>query len=606
MSFALPPHPQKSPRHSSAGDLAAWSPPTAEQVAAHLAAHRPVLPPASRRLIPLIPLGVAAVLALAIGGAAWVLPWLSLVGTSFWARTQLARRQRQQRRVERARELVRLRFNRPALRTVWRLLPELTDYPGLHHAAVSVLARGLEQTLEADAALTCLDHLTDAMPKAHPARTALDARKIAGLVASGRLADADAALRRLRSAGATTPEQQAVLALAELDHAVATAHYHEAIEESPALVTTLRPLGLGAARGYALRALCHHHRNAPDDPAAARGWWQRATALIDGSTLVAALPVTQPLAHAIADASTQSASATEQANPETPPAIGPLPAPVVKATDQAPDDTTPSAPPFPFTPQRLRRELAADRWLRRGVLWGLPAGVLAVGLLTAWPLAVATLSAVVVFMAGGGALLLLQAPVVAGLPALAPLTESAPPAAEALLNRLTARRGLGVSLRRALYHGAATLAHRRGAAGDQAAAAALARELLRDGPIPDTSSPAAAVATSPPYAGLLLIAAEAGLAADRPADAYFALVELARTAVTLDQGLQRLALQTRYHAVVGDDAAALTDARGTADLGGLMPTSTCRRLHRDLLTAAERAGDAEATAWLAERVKLLG
>jgi len=218
-------------------------------VAAHLAAHRPVPPPASRRLAPLIPLAAAAVAALAIGGVAWVLPWLALVGTSVWARRLLARRLRRQRRVERAGELVRLRFNRPGLRTIW----------------------------------------PDAVPKGHPARAALDARRIAALVDCGRLADADAALRRLRSADGKAPEHHAVRALAELEHAVATAHYHEAIEESPTLIQTLRPLGLGAARGYALRALCHHHRDAEGDHAARELWWARATALIDADTLIAAL-----------------------------------------------------------------------------------------------------------------------------------------------------------------------------------------------------------------------------------------------------------------------------------------------------------------------------
>ena len=102
-------------------------------MAAHLAAHRPVPPPASRRLAPLIPLAAAAVAALAIGGVAWVLPWLALVGTSVWARRLLARRLRRQRRVERAGELVRLHFNRPGLRTIWRLLPELTEHLSLIH-----------------------------------------------------------------------------------------------------------------------------------------------------------------------------------------------------------------------------------------------------------------------------------------------------------------------------------------------------------------------------------------------------------------------------------------------------------------------------------------
>lgn len=578
-------------------------------MAAHLAAHRPAPPPASRRLAPLVPLAGAAVVALAVGGVAWVLPWLALVGTSVWARGQVARRQRRQRRVERARELVRLRFNRPALRTAWRLLPELTEHPGLHHAAVAVLARGLEQTLEDDAALTCLDHLADAVPPAHPTRAGLDARRISALVASGRLADADEALRRLRSVDIQTPEHRAVLALAELEHAVSTAHYHEAIEESPTLVTTLRPLGLNAARGYALRALCHHHRAARGDAAgdrsAAREWWQRAAALTDEATLVAALPATRAVADAGVDAGVDP-SADPGAGGQSATPTDPLPPPIAEPASP-PDGSADHATEAPdFSPRRLRRELAADRWLRRGVLLGLPVAVLAAGLVTSWPLPVAALSAFVVLAVGGTALLMLQAPVVAGLPALAPLTESAPPAADALLRRLTARHGLAPALRRALYHGAATLAHRRGAPGDGAAAAALATELLAGGPPPDTSSPAAVVATSPPRAALLIIVADRQLAAGRPADAYPALATLARTAVTLDQGLARLALQTRYDLAVGADGSALADARAKADLGALMPAPACRRLHRDLLAAAERAGDPDAAAWLARRVALLG
>lgn len=570
-------------------------------MAAHLAAHRPAPPPASRRLTPLIPLAGAAVAALAIGGVAWVLPWLALVGTSVWARGQLARRQRKQRRVERARELVRLRFNRPALRTAWRLLPELTEHPGLHHAAVAVLARGLEQTLEDDASLACLDYLADALPPAHPARAEIDARRIAALAASGRLADADAALRRLRSADVKTPEHRAVLALAEIEHAVSTAHFHEAIEESPALVAALRPLGLGAARGYALRALCHHHRAAAGDDRAARVWWERATALTDGIALVAALPATR----AVADAVDEPGASSHAATP-TDPLPPPIPEPDAEPAGPSDGSTDDATEPPAFTPRRLRRELAADRWLRRGVLLGLPAAVLAAGLFTAWPLPVAAVSAFVVLAVGGTALLLLQAPVVAGLPAVAPLTETAPPAADALLRRLTARRGLAPALRRALYHGAATLAHRRGTPRDRAAAAGLATELLAGGPPPDTSSPADAVSTSPPRAALLLIVADGHLVAGRPADAWPALTALAGTAVTLDQGLARLALQTRYDVAVGADASALAGARAKADLGALMPAPACRRLHRDLLAAAERAGDPDAAAWLGRRVALLG
>ena len=559
-------------------------------MAAHLAAHRPVPPPASRRLAPLIPLAAAAVAALAIGGVAWVLPWLALVGTSVWARRLLARRLRRQRRVERAGELVRLRFNRPALRTAWRLLPELTEHPGLHHAAVSVLARGLEQTLETDAALTCLDHLTDAVPKGHPARAALDARRIAALVDCGRLADADAALRRLRSADGKAPEHHAVRALAELEHAVATAHYHEAIEESPTLIQTLRPLGLGAARGYALRALCHHHRDAAGDHAARELWWARATALIDADTLIAALPATAAVANDHTDAG--------------PNAMGELPS---SETPRDPGDTPPRrSAASTFTPQRLRRELAADRWLRRSVLLGLPAAVLTAGIVTAWPLPVALLSAIVVLTVGGAALLLLQAPVMTSLPAVAPLSESAPPAAAALLSSLTRRRGLNAPLRCTLYHHATALLHRRDTPSDRAAAAALATELLAQGPSINTLGPAAAVATSGPRAALLLIVADAHLSAGHPAHAWPALAELAHTAVSLDQGLERLTLQTRYALAIGAHALAITHARAKADLGALMPVTGCRRLHRALLAAAQAADDSDATAWLARRVALLG
>lgn len=271
--------------------------------------------------------------------------------------------------------------------------------------------------------------------------------------------------------------------------------------------------------------------------------------------------------------------------------------------DPAPNETGPTAPDL--TPRRLHQDRAADRWLRGGLLVGLPAGVLTAGLLTAWSLPVATVSAVVILIAASGALFLLQAPVVAGLSAVATLAPTAPGAALTLLRRLNRRRGLAPPLRHALYHAAATLAHRRGTPADRAAAAALAAELLNHGPEPDTSNPAAAVQTAPPRAALLLILADGHLAAGRPQAAFPALAALAHTAVTLDQGLERLVLHTRYALAMGHHAAALDHAKAKADLGALMPAIACRRLHRDLLTAAQYTGD-PAAAWLAPRVALLG
>ncbi len=586
-----------------------WRPPSAQQVTDYFAQHAPNPPHPARRLFVLIPIAAAATLALLVGGPAWLLLWATFIGSSLWARAQFSQRQNLAQRVERAQELVRLRFNRPALRAIWQLIPQLTAHPTLQHGAIVVLARGFEQTHQHDAALACYDRLTQDIPKGHPGAAMLNTRRAVAQLLSSRLADADQTLRRLRNTLArdtATPQSSpkppdapmsAMLAFIELLHATATAHYDQAIEESPQLINTLQPLGLDAGYGYALRALSHHHRDGQsdnqndnqDDAAHARRWWQRATALIPANALVDQLPDLRPMVQALTKTSPDSQT-------QTPPNA--IPAPTPPHLNPTPQSPNPALP----TPAQLQRELTRDRLLR-SLIFLIPVATLVAGMVTAWPLTNAFVSALVLLGVGWMALGLLQAPVIMALPALTHLTIAHPPAAATALNRLTARRGLSCTLRLTLYHHAAQITHRL---GHTSQAAALAPTLVRLTPQPNTHTPASTRSTSPPHAALLLIIADAHLNTPHPANAYPALAALAHTPVTLDQSLKRLVLRTQYEVAIGAHHAALANLPTKADLSGLMPTADTQRLHQNLLTAAQAANNPQATNWLAQRVELLG
>ena len=85
---------------------------------------------------------------------------------------------------------------------------------------------------------------------------------------------------------------EAAYRFARLFQAVRTAHYAEGIAESPNLLQTLRPLGIDAGYGHALRSFCHRQRNDPqeNDAEQAEVWWRRATTLISPDLLVRRFP----------------------------------------------------------------------------------------------------------------------------------------------------------------------------------------------------------------------------------------------------------------------------------------------------------------------------
>ena len=272
-----------------------WSPPTAEAVEQHLEAHRPAAASPWTRRMPLMILGGVVVLALLLQGpAAWVLPWAAFVGLIIYGGRRVRSQRRLERRVGRAHELAMLRYDRPALRSAWRLVPELIQKPALQHRAVLVIAQTLDRVGAYDAAIVAYDRLLEDLPEQHPGALGLKVNRAIAALHSERLSDADEALRRLRGpmesmAGTAT---DAAYRFALLFQSVRTAHYAEAIEESADLLETLRPLGIDAGYGHALLAWCHRQRNDPaaDDITHAQRWWRRAVTLLPAAALRTRFP----------------------------------------------------------------------------------------------------------------------------------------------------------------------------------------------------------------------------------------------------------------------------------------------------------------------------
>ena len=272
-----------------------WNPPTPEALEVHLDQHAAVPPSPWVRRAPLIALGVVILLALLLPGpAAWVLPWFAFVGLIIYGRQKILSLRRFEKRLARAQELVMLRHHRPALRSAWRLIPELVNHPAQQHRAVAVLAHALDDVGAYETAIVAYDRLLDDLPSDHPGATHLKVQRAIASLFTHQLSDADDALRRLR--GPVEPLAQtpvgAAYRFALLFQSVQTAHYAEAIEESDGLVEALRPLGVEAGYGHALLAWCFAQRNDPehDDAAQARSWWKRATALLPASALRARFP----------------------------------------------------------------------------------------------------------------------------------------------------------------------------------------------------------------------------------------------------------------------------------------------------------------------------
>ena len=253
-------------------------------------------------------------------------------------------------------------------------------------------------------------------------------------------------------------------------------------------------------------------------------------------------------------------------------------------------DATPGMPDF--SPARWRWRIARDLLLR---------SLAAVVLLTVFVFflrtdaggsALGVLGAVAVIV-GWVALNASGAATMRALPKVTAMLELSPGAAELALRPLWDRWCLPRWVRLTLSHRWAMLRHHQQRYGE---AAALAQTVLR------CSSPGPAAAHR---SHLLLLLAESRLEMRDAVGAWMALTELANTALSLGESLQRMALQTRYELMIGHEEAALYRAEEKISLAELMPAGPCGAFHAMLATAAYRLGDTPRYQSLWARVELL-
>lgn len=178
------------------------------------------------------------------------------------------------------------------------------------------------------------------------------------------------------------------------------------------------------------------------------------------------------------------------------------------------------------------------------------------------------------------------------IPRISALIESDPAAAEAQLAQALQRRPLVRWVRLMLYQRLAALRHRQRRLGESAA---ICRALLRHGVGRGRAA----------RAQVLLMLAEAALEHRDLTQAYFCLIELHRTRLSLVEALQRLALQTRYEVAARHHHAALHAVNQKVQLAEIMPPPQCVAMHAMLATAAAAAGRPELHRWLDDRVQLL-
>ncbi len=261
----------------------------------HLAEHSPRVVPRWAARLPVFVLGAAIVAGLVAGGAAaWVLPWGALIALVVYASAKVAHARHLDARTTRVNELAMLRHYRPALRSAWRLIPDLVTHPMLQHRAVTAIAHCLDDLQAHDAAVVAYGRLLRDLPGDHPGSVLLSIQRAVAELATHRLTDADETLRRLRGRVEAFPGSpvDAAYRFALLYQAVQTAHYAEGIAESAGLVDVLRPMGLEAGYGYALRGWCHVQR---DEPVEAEAWWDRARALLPRRVLTARFPALEAM-----------------------------------------------------------------------------------------------------------------------------------------------------------------------------------------------------------------------------------------------------------------------------------------------------------------------
>lgn len=273
-----------------------FSPPTAEQLAAHLAAHPMEKPSFWRDRWPLaVLLGLAVVVLLSGQLAVMLLLWLALLAAVWIARARTQVRRQLERQVAQLQELLLLRRYPEGLRHSWRLLGAVRWEPALHGRVVAALAHGLEAVGAHEAAVVAFDHLLAGLPAQHPAARELRLRRAIASLEMGLLTDADASLRRVRGelSFATITPMTALYRFAQLLQDVHTAHYADACDHEADLLEQLRPLGVTAGYGHALMALCWARstaRSLAERREHQVRCWRRATLLLPVAALVVRYP----------------------------------------------------------------------------------------------------------------------------------------------------------------------------------------------------------------------------------------------------------------------------------------------------------------------------
>ena len=281
-----------------------FEPPTAEQLAGHLDKNPPMLTGGWQSHVPkfvLIGLGLLMVLALLQPGL-MLLPLLALVGAMFYLSNRTRAAQALQQRAKRAWELAMIRRYRDALGEAWRLLPACRDNPELHGRTVTIIAHVLSELRCEEAAEVAYTYLLDRLPSDHPLSMRLQLQRVIIALSSGRLADADDTLRRMRGTSEMKddPALSGAYTLARLLQDVRTGHFAEAIEQADESAKALKPLGVEAGYGHGLIAYCYHQVNlrstseTPEQQQAntsqAKKWWNQATILIPPAALVFRFP----------------------------------------------------------------------------------------------------------------------------------------------------------------------------------------------------------------------------------------------------------------------------------------------------------------------------
>lgn len=286
-----------------------FDPPTAEQLARHLAQHPAVQAgPLQQRGPILMVIAVAGLALLMIGQPGFaLLPLLGLLALMAYLSGQARNAAQLQQRAVRAWELAMIRRYREALGQAWDLLPVCRTKPELHGRAVTVIAHVLGELGRDEAAEVAYEYLTDRLPPNHPLVLRLRLQRAIAALTGGRLADGDDILRKMRGQTESSgdPSLAAAFALAKLVQDVETGHYADAVAEVDTTTQALVPLGAEAAYGYALLALCGHllavHATHEDDAkradfaSQARQLWDQATLLIPAAALVYRYPALQPL-----------------------------------------------------------------------------------------------------------------------------------------------------------------------------------------------------------------------------------------------------------------------------------------------------------------------